>query len=140
MKKFLNLLAIAAVGATMSVKAVAAEEVIRAVHAFPGFLVYTKTFLSYVDEVNARGKGVVRIQVMGGPEAIKMFEQPNAVRDGVVDMVLPVVVVPARLHPLKVSIRAAAEQRVESFGGEGCGTAATRGEYSEQDGGVASGH
>ena len=87
MKKFFNLLAIAAVGATMSVKAVAAEEVIRAVHAFPGFLVYTKTFLSYVDEVNARGKGVVRIQVMGGPEAIKMFEQPNAVRDGVVDMV-----------------------------------------------------
>ena len=78
MKKFLNLLAVAAVGATMSVKAVAAEEVIRAVHAFPGFLVYTKTFLSYVDEVNARGKGVVQIKVMGGPEAIKMFEQPNA--------------------------------------------------------------
>ena len=87
MKKFINLLTVAAIGATISVKAVVAEEVIRAVHAFPNFLVYTKTFLSYVDEVNTRGKGVVRIQVMGGPEAIKMFEQPNAVRDGVVDMV-----------------------------------------------------
>ena len=65
MKKFLNLLTVAAVGATMSVKTVAAEEVIRAAHAFPNFLVYTKTFLSYVDEVNTRGKGVVRIQVMG---------------------------------------------------------------------------
>jgi TRAP-type C4-dicarboxylate transport system substrate-binding protein len=87
MKKFLSLLTVAALGATVSVKAVLAEEVLRAVHAFPSFLVYTKTFLSFVDEVNARGKGVVRIQVMGGPEAIKMFEQPNAVRDGVVDMV-----------------------------------------------------
>ena len=37
--------------------------------------------------MNKRGEGVVKIQVMGGPEAIKMFEQPNAVRDGVVDMV-----------------------------------------------------
>ena len=46
MKKFINLLTVAAVGATISVKAVVAEEVIRAVHAFPNFLVYTKTFLS----------------------------------------------------------------------------------------------
>ena len=87
MKKLTSLLTIAAVGATLNVKAVASEELLRAVHAFPNFLVYTKTFLSYVEEVNARGKGVVQIKVMGGPEAIKMFEQPNAVRDGVVDMV-----------------------------------------------------
>ncbi len=87
MKKIISLLTVAAVGTTLNVKAVAAEELLRAVHAFPNFLVYTKTFLSYVEEVNARGKGVVQIQVMGGPEAIKMFEQPNAVRDGVVDMV-----------------------------------------------------
>ena len=87
MKKIISLLTVAAVGATLNVKAVAAEELLRAVHAFPNFLVYTKTFLSFVEEVNARGKGIVQIQVMGGPEAIKMFEQPNAVRDGVVDMV-----------------------------------------------------
>ena len=87
MKKLTSLLTLAAVGVTLNVKAVASEELLRAVHAFPNFLVYTKTFLSYVEEVNARGKGVVQIKVMGGPEAIKMFEQPNAVRDGVVDMV-----------------------------------------------------
>ena len=60
---------------------------ISAVHAFPGFLVYTKTFLSLVDEINKRGEGKLKITVRGGPEAIGMFEQPSAVRDGVVDMV-----------------------------------------------------
>ncbi len=64
-----------------------AVEEITAVHAFPSFLVYTKSFLSVVDEINRRGKGIVKITVRGGPEAIGMFEQPQAVRDGVVDMV-----------------------------------------------------
>ena len=64
-----------------------AEDKVTAVHAFPGFLVYTKSFLAMVDEINARGKGIVQIEVRGGPEAIGMFQQPAAVRDGVVDMV-----------------------------------------------------
>ena len=37
--------------------------------------------------MNERGEGVVQIEVRGGPEAIGMFQQPDAVRDGVVDMV-----------------------------------------------------
>ncbi|MEM0906820.1 MAG: TRAP transporter substrate-binding protein DctP [Pseudomonadota bacterium] len=64
-----------------------AESVLTAVHAFPSSLIYTKSFLDYVDKVNERGSGVVRIDVRGGPEAIGMFEQPAAVRDGIVDMV-----------------------------------------------------
>ncbi len=64
-----------------------AVDKVSAVHAFPGFLVYTKTFLAMVEDINKRGEGVVEITVKGGPEAIAMFEQPNAVRDGVVDMV-----------------------------------------------------
>lgn len=64
-----------------------AEDKVSAVHAFPTFLVYTKTFLAMVDEINERGKGIVQIEVRGGPEAIGMFQQPAAVRDGVVDMV-----------------------------------------------------
>jgi hypothetical protein len=36
--------------------------------------------------VNERGEGVVQIEVRGGPEAIGMFQQADAVRDGVVDM------------------------------------------------------
>ncbi|MEM7528892.1 MAG: TRAP transporter substrate-binding protein DctP [Pseudomonadota bacterium] len=64
-----------------------AEDVISAVHAFPTTLIYTKSFLEFVDKVNERGEGVVRIDVRGGPEAIGMFQQPDAVRNGVVDMV-----------------------------------------------------
>ena len=63
-----------------------AEDRLSAVHAFPEFLVYTKTFLAIVDDINERGEGIVQIDVRGGPEAIGMFEQPAAVRDGVVDI------------------------------------------------------
>ena len=64
----------------------AAQEVLTAVHAFPASLIYTQSFLSFVDRVNERGDGVVRIDVRGGPEAIGMFQQVDAVRAGVVDM------------------------------------------------------
>jgi len=77
----------AAIGATALGQQVMAEDKLTAVHAFPPFLVYTQTFLSMVDEINERGKGIVQIEVRGGPEAIGMFQQPAAVRDGVVDMV-----------------------------------------------------
>ena len=65
----------------------AAEETLSAVHAFPTTLIYTQSFLEFVDMVNERGEGVVQIDVLGGPEAIGMFQQPDAVRDGIVDMV-----------------------------------------------------
>ncbi len=71
----------------LAASAVSAQEVLTAVHAFPATLIYTKNFLEFVDKVNAAGEGVVRIDVRGGPEAIGMFQQPDAVRDGVVDMV-----------------------------------------------------
>lgn len=63
-----------------------AEEVLNAVVAFPKPLDFTKSFLRYVDEVNARGEGVVKINVQGGPEVIPSQEQGDAVRRGVVDM------------------------------------------------------
>lgn len=64
-----------------------AEETLTAVHAFPETLIYTKSFLEFVDKVNEAGEGVVQIDVRGGPEAIGMFQQPDAVRNGIVDMV-----------------------------------------------------
>lgn len=64
-----------------------AEDTLTAVHAFPETLIYTQSFLAFVDKVNREGEGVVRIDVRGGPEAIGMFQQPDAVRDGIVDMV-----------------------------------------------------
>jgi len=64
-----------------------AVDTLTAVHAFPTTLIYTQSFLEFVDKVNAAGEGVVQIEVRGGPEAIGMFQQPDAVRDGIVDMV-----------------------------------------------------
>lgn len=64
-----------------------AVDTLSAVHAFPTTWVYSKSFLEFVRKVNVEGKGIVEIKVRGGPEAIGQFEQPNAVRDGVVDMV-----------------------------------------------------
>jgi TRAP-type C4-dicarboxylate transport system substrate-binding protein len=64
-----------------------AQDKITAVHAFPANWVYSRSFLEFVKKANDAGKGVFEISVRGGPEAMGMFEQPAAVRDGVVDMV-----------------------------------------------------
>ncbi|MCG6112452.1 MAG: TRAP transporter substrate-binding protein DctP [Paracoccus sp.] len=71
---------------TLMMGAAQAQDTLTAVHAFPETLVYTKSFLSFVDKVNAAGEGVIRIEVRGGPEAIGPAQQADAVRDGVVDM------------------------------------------------------
>ncbi len=76
-----------AIGATLIGAVATAQDKITAVHAFPETLIYTKSFLAFVDKVNAAGEGVIEIEVRGGPEAIGMFQQPDAVRDGIVDMV-----------------------------------------------------
>ena len=64
-----------------------AKDTLTAVHAFPATLIYSQSFLQFVDKVNAAGEGIVEIEVRGGPEAIGMFQQADAVRDGIVDMV-----------------------------------------------------
>ena len=83
----MNLLKSCVAGGVLLGSVAQAEETITAVHAFPETLIYTQSFLSFVDKVNAAGEGVIQIEVRGGPEAIGMFQQPDAVRDGIVDMV-----------------------------------------------------
>jgi len=63
-----------------------AVQEIKAVHAFPSSLIYSQSFLEFVDKVNEAGEGVVQIRVLGGPEVIGLSQQPDAVRNGVVDM------------------------------------------------------
>ncbi|MSQ71511.1 MAG: C4-dicarboxylate ABC transporter substrate-binding protein [Betaproteobacteria bacterium] len=66
-----------------------AQEVsLRAVSAFPEGQYYTKRFLDWIEKVNADGKGVAKIQFVGGPRAIPSFEQGNALKTGVVDVAL----------------------------------------------------
>lgn len=66
--------------------AAAAEQEIKAVHAFPSSLIYSQSFLEFVDKVNEAGEGVIQIRVLGGPEVIGLPQQPDAVTNGVVDM------------------------------------------------------
>jgi TRAP-type C4-dicarboxylate transport system substrate-binding protein len=76
-----------ALAATLAAGPALALDTLSAVHAFPTTLIYTQSFLQFVEKVNERGAGVVQIEVRGGPEAIGMFQQADAVRDGIVDMV-----------------------------------------------------
>lgn len=64
----------------------AEEAVINAVHFAPAQSSYAKSFLKYVETVNARGKGVVRIQVRGGPEVMPILQLGEAQKNGLIDM------------------------------------------------------
>jgi TRAP-type transport system periplasmic protein len=64
-----------------------AEEVtLRAVSAFAEGTQFSKNFERFIEKVNADGKGLVRINYIGGPRAMPPFEVGNAVRTRVVDM------------------------------------------------------
>jgi TRAP-type transport system periplasmic protein len=64
-----------------------AQETVRALSMLPKPVTYTQSFLKFIDKVNAAGEGVVQIEFVGGPEAIPTFDQPEAVREGVIDMI-----------------------------------------------------
>ena len=64
-----------------------AQETVRALSMLPQPVAYTQNFLQFIDKVNAAGQGVVQIEFVGGPEAISTFDQPEAVRAGVIDMI-----------------------------------------------------
>jgi TRAP-type C4-dicarboxylate transport system substrate-binding protein len=78
-----TLLWIAALGA----QSAAAEETLRALSMFPKPVAYTQSFLTFIERLNAAGEGVVQIEFVGGPEAIPTFDQAEALRTGVIDMV-----------------------------------------------------
>src|SRR5256886_3117221 len=65
----------------------AAEEVtLRAVSAFAEGSEFSRNFERFVEKVNADGKGLIKINYIGGPRAVPPFEVGNAVRTRVVDM------------------------------------------------------
>ncbi len=65
----------------------AAEEVaLRAVSAFAEGTEFSRNFERFVEKVNADGKGLIKINYIGGPRAVPPFEVGNAVRTRVVDM------------------------------------------------------
>ena len=80
---------IAGLALALAVSSASAQEItLRGVSAFAEGQYYTKRFTDWIDKLNADGKGVMRIQFIGGPKAIPSFEQGNALKTGVVDIAL----------------------------------------------------
>jgi len=67
--------------------AAAQETALSAVVFVPRNTTFGEIFVRFVDQVNNDGKGVVQINLRGGPDAVPTFEQGNALKTGVVDMV-----------------------------------------------------
>src|SRR6478672_12406065 len=70
----------------LGVPATAQEVVLRAVTSFAEGTQFSKNFERFIEKVNADGKGVVRINYIGGPRAMPPFEVGNAVRTRVADI------------------------------------------------------
>jgi TRAP-type C4-dicarboxylate transport system substrate-binding protein len=66
--------------------AAAQEVTLRAVSAFAEGTEFSRNFERFVEKVNADGKGLIKINYIGGPRAVPPFEVGNAVRTRVVDM------------------------------------------------------
>ncbi len=67
--------------------AAAQETTLNAVVFVPKHTTFGEIFVRFIDETNKQGKGLLQINLRGGPDAIPTFEQGNALKSGVVDMV-----------------------------------------------------
>ena len=85
MKLMKRILAVA-LGA-FAATAAAQETTLSAVVFVPRNTTFGEIFVRFVDHLNKEGKGLVQVRLIGGPDAIPTFEQGNAIRNGVVDMV-----------------------------------------------------
>ena len=78
---------IAGVVVVLAASTAAAQEVtLRAVSSFAEGTEFSKNFERFIEKVNADGKGVIKINYIGGPRAVPPFEVGNAVRTRVVDI------------------------------------------------------
>ncbi len=66
--------------------AAAQEVTLRAVTAFAENTTYSRPFEQFINRVNADGKGILRINYIGGPKALPPFEIGNALKGGVIDI------------------------------------------------------
>jgi len=67
-------------------EAKSAEMVLKAVTMFPKPHLNNDPVPIFVDKVNKRAQGRLRIDWVGGPEVIKGFDQPHAMKAGTIDM------------------------------------------------------
>jgi TRAP-type C4-dicarboxylate transport system substrate-binding protein len=64
----------------------AQEITLRGITSFAEKTFYSRGFERFIEKVNADGKGVIRINYIGGPKAMPPFEVGNALKNGVVDI------------------------------------------------------
>ncbi|MCV2892721.1 TRAP transporter substrate-binding protein DctP [Lentibacter sp. XHP0401] len=83
----------------LSSAAQADEVALRSVSAFQLGTVFYEPFERFVERVNENGKGIVQIEVIGGPEAMPPFEVGNALRGGIIDLANTTAVFHANLVP-----------------------------------------
>lgn len=73
--------------AWVAAQPVSAEQVtLRAVSGFQEGTSFSRPFEAFIKRVNEEGKGLVRINYIGGPKAMPPFEVGNAVKNGIVDI------------------------------------------------------
>ena len=82
-KKHLGLVLIGCLASSVTL---AQEVTLRAVSAFQEGTAFAKPFEAFIERVNKDGKGLVKINYIGGPKAMPAFEVGNAVKGGVVDI------------------------------------------------------
>lgn len=84
MRTVSSLVLLAALG--LSTAATAQEVSLRAVSSFAEKTTYSRAFERFIERVNEAGKGVIRVNYIGGPKAMPPFEVGNALKNGVVDI------------------------------------------------------
>lgn len=72
----------------LSLPAAAQEVVLKGVAAFQEGSIYAQKFEQYVKAVNEKGKGLIRIQYLGGaPKVMPLFDVGKNLKEGVIDIV-----------------------------------------------------
>ena len=77
-----------AVACALPLAAGAQQTTLKVVSAFPENSFYVTRLQTWIEGVNAEGKGLLQLNFIGGPKAIPTFEVGNAVRTGVVDIAM----------------------------------------------------
>lgn len=84
----IRLAASVALAAATAIPALAQEVVLKGASGFPEGTAYSSKFEAYVKAVNDKGKGLIRINYLGGaPKVMPTFDVGKNLRDGLVDII-----------------------------------------------------
>jgi TRAP-type C4-dicarboxylate transport system substrate-binding protein len=82
MRKSLSFLGLAPLSRGAEAKTIA----LKAITVFPMDHPVNRDNQAYINEINKRAKGELRIEYLGGPEMVSTFDQAKAVRTGMIDL------------------------------------------------------